>query len=307
MAPTGTPSASTTRRPTPASATGRNRPSGSGRSCRWRAGPQPRRPTAAPHGVLAGQQQRTEEHEDEGEGAGGRLVEPDLELVVDLRRQRLVAQDLEGAELGQHDQPDEDRSPEDRQPGLAHRDRPEGAHPAEPEAARHLLLRRVRRAQAGRHREEHQGVDGQGHHQHGGPEPADGRKDRSPSEAHDEVRDAEWDDDQDGEEPAARARPSAPRTRRSGCQRSRSTPSPPRPSETVFQISVAVRLRNRSWCNWAHPTCTACTTRNARGKQHGDRHEDGPDGEKGGKRRRAPRRPWAERPVVTAVGPPAAV
>ena len=45
-----------------------------------------------------------QEHQDEREGTGGRLVEADLELVVDLGRQRLVAQDLEGAELGQHDQ-----------------------------------------------------------------------------------------------------------------------------------------------------------------------------------------------------------
>ena len=51
-----------------------------------------------------------EEHEDQGERAGGRLVEADLELVVDLGGQRLVAQDLERAELGQHDQPDQDRS-----------------------------------------------------------------------------------------------------------------------------------------------------------------------------------------------------
>ena len=174
----------------------------SNRACRART--DPRRPAASAHGVLARQEQATEEHEDQGERAGGGLVEPDLELAVDLGGQRLVAQDLERTELSQHDEADQDRPSEDRRAGLSDGDRPEGVQAAETEAAGHLLLRRVRRAQAGGHGQEHQWVDRQGHHQDGGPEPADGGEHATPAEAHHEVGDAQRDHHQDRKEAAAR-------------------------------------------------------------------------------------------------------
>ena len=241
---------------------------------------QPRRPAVSPHGVLAGQQQRTEEHQDEGEGAGRRLVEPDLELVVDLRRQRLVAQDLEGAELGQHDQPDQDGSAEDGQTGLAHRDRPERAHPAQSEAARHLLLGRVRAPQAGGHREEDQGIDGQGHHQHGGPEPADGGEDGAPSEAHHEIRDAERDHDEDGEETAAgHVRPldePGGQGADDGAQRGDDDDQADRvPDQCRGETSEQELVQLRP------PDLDGLDDEEHEGQQDGDRHQDGSGGEEG--------------------------
>ena len=203
MAPTGTPSARPTSRATPTNTSGRKRPRGRGGAAA------PRRRRAAPCGLgrarcprRPGAGRRADQ--DDGERTGRRLVEADLELVVDLGRQGLVAEDLEGAELGQHDQPDQDRAPEDGQAGLTHGDGPERPDPAQAEAARHLLLRRVRRPQAGRDRKEDQRIDGQRHHQHGGPEAGDGGEDGLPSEAHDEVRDAERNHDEDGQETATR-------------------------------------------------------------------------------------------------------
>ena len=158
----------------------------------------------APHGALTGEEQRTQGDENQRERTGGRCVETDLELVVDLGCEGLVAQDLEGTELGEHDQADQDGSPENGDAGLPDRDGPERPYPAEPETARHLLLRRVRRPQAGGDGKEDQRIDGQGHDQHGGPESADAGKDGPPPEAHHEIRDAKRDHDEDGQEPATR-------------------------------------------------------------------------------------------------------
>ena len=67
-------------------------------------------------------------------------------------------------------------------------------------------------------------------------------------------------------------------------------------SETVFQISVAVRLRNRSWCSSAQPTCTAWTTRNTSGSSTATDTRTAPAVRRGGNRRRPPRRlRWSRR------------
>ena len=54
--------------------------------------------------------------------------------------------------------------------------------------------------------------------------------------------------------------------------------------ETVFQISVAVRLRNKSWLQLGPSDLHRLHDQERQGQEHGDRHEDGSDGEEGGKR-----------------------
>ena len=116
----------------------------------------------------------------------------------------LEAEDLEGAELGQHDEGHEHRTAENGQPGLAHGHPPEGRHPAQAQTPRHLLLGRIGVAQARRHGQEDERVDGQRHDEGGGPESAEGREDGPPAEADDEVGDAQGDHHQHGPEPPAR-------------------------------------------------------------------------------------------------------
>ncbi len=115
-----------------------------------RAGPQTGSPTMAPGRALAEEDDETERDQNQGQGAGRRLVEAHGELGVDLRGQRVETEDLECAELGQHDQCDEHRAAEDGQAGLSHRHLPEGRQPAQAQAARHFLLGRVGVAQARR-------------------------------------------------------------------------------------------------------------------------------------------------------------
>ena len=169
-----------------------------------RSGADSRRSTTPSDPVLAGQKERAEEHEDQGEGACGRLVEPHLELVVDLRGQRLVAEDLERAELGQHDEPDENGPTENGHLRLSHGDGPEGSHPTHPQTARHLLLCRIGRSETGGDGEEHERVDGEGHHEDCSPEPSERGKQGPPAETDHEVRDPEGNHHEHGEQATER-------------------------------------------------------------------------------------------------------
>ena len=83
-------------------------------------------------------------------------------------------------------------------------DAPERPQSAGAEAVRHLFLGWVGVAQAGRHREVDERIDGQGHHQHGPPVPGHGRAERGPTETHDEVRNGERHHQQHCPDPAAR-------------------------------------------------------------------------------------------------------
>ncbi len=196
--PTGTPSASPTSSPTPPSTAGMARPSGWGRIRRAAPAPEPGSPAMAPGGPLAEKDDEAERDEDQGESARRRLVEAHGELGEDLRGQRVEAEDLEGAELGQHDQCDEHRAAENGQTGLSHRHLPECRHPAEAQAARHLLLGRIRVAQARRDGQEDQRIDGQRHDENGRPEAPEGGKDGAPTEADHEVGYPERDHHQHG-------------------------------------------------------------------------------------------------------------
>ena len=144
---------------------------------RWRLG-QPlglrsgaHHPAPAPGHGLPAEHDDAEHHQHQGQGPGGGQVERHLGLGEDLGGEGLVAEDLEGAVLGQDDQGHQEAAPEDGPAGLADRDPQEGADAAEPEAAGHLLLAGIGAPQAGRHRQVDQRVDGEGHDQYRAPEP----------------------------------------------------------------------------------------------------------------------------------------
>ena len=196
--PTGTPSASPTSSPTPPSYRRHGAPERQRTDLSGRPGSEPGSPTVAPGGTLAEKDDETEHDQDQGEGAGRRLVEAHGELGVDLCGQRVEAEDLERAELRQHDQRDEHRAAENGQAGLSHRHLPERRHPAEAQAARHFLLGRVGVAQARRNGQEDERVDSQRHDENGRPEAPEGGEDGAPSEADHEVGDPERDHHQHG-------------------------------------------------------------------------------------------------------------
>ena len=85
---------------------------------------------AAAERALAGQHQQAEQDQHQGQRAGGGEAVP-VELGEDLGRERLVAEDLERAELGQQDQRDQQAAAEDGALGLAERDPGEGADAAD--------------------------------------------------------------------------------------------------------------------------------------------------------------------------------
>ena len=76
------------------------------------------------------------------------------------------------------------------------RDPPEGPEPADAEAARHLLLRRVGVAKAGGHGKVHERIDRERHDQHGATEAGDTGGQRVPAEADHEVGDRKRYDDE---------------------------------------------------------------------------------------------------------------
>jgi hypothetical protein len=150
---------------------------------------------AAAERALAGQHQQAEQDEHQGQRAGGGEAVP-VEFGEDLGRERLVAEDLERAELGQQDERDQQAAAEDRALGLAERDPGEGSDATDPEAAGHLLLAGIGDPQAGRHRQVDQRVHGEGHHDGRAGEAVRPGPQRVPAEAHHEVGDGQRDDDE---------------------------------------------------------------------------------------------------------------
>ena len=138
---------------------------------------------------------------DSAQAAGD--AERQRELGEDLGGEGLVAEDLERAVLGQQDQRDQQAAAQDRAAGLAERDPDERAHPADAEAARHLLLARVGGPQAGRHRQVDQRVDGQRHDQDRAAEAVHPGPQRGPAEADHEVGDGQRHHDQHRPDPPA--------------------------------------------------------------------------------------------------------
>ena len=133
------------------------------------------------------QDEQAQRDQHERERAGGRDVEQLLELGEDLGREGLVAEDVERPVLGQQDHDDEQAAAEDGHLRLPQRDAEEGLDPAGAEAARHLFLRRVGVAEAGRDRQVDQRVDRQRHHQNRAAEARHIGADRRPPEAHHEI------------------------------------------------------------------------------------------------------------------------
>ena len=161
------------------------------------------RPTLAPGDGLSAEDHAAQDDQHQREGAGGGHVEGDLELGEDLGGEGLVAEDLEGAVLGQDHKRDQDAAAEDGAARLPDGHAQEGADPAQPEAAGRVLQARVRAAQAGSDGKVDQGIDGQGHDQHRALEPLHPGRDRRPPEADHEVGDGEGDHQQHRPDAAA--------------------------------------------------------------------------------------------------------
>ncbi len=130
------------------------------------------------------------------ESTGRRDVERDVEFSEDLGREGLVAENLEGAELGQNHEADEDTAAKDRPPGLGERDPKEGLHPAEAETPRHFLESRVRATKTRSDGQVDEGIDRERHHEDRSLKAVDPRPERGPTEAHHEVGNREGQDHQ---------------------------------------------------------------------------------------------------------------
>ena len=109
----------------PSSTAGVARPSRCGATTRCASGPVRLTAPAPPRQPVAAEDEQAEEDEHERERGGRGHVEGDVELGEDLGREGLVAEDLEGAVLGEQDERDEQAAAEDRASGLAERDPPE--------------------------------------------------------------------------------------------------------------------------------------------------------------------------------------
>ena len=92
--------------------------------CEW---PRAAHATTASCQSLAREHEQAEEDEHERERRGGRYVEGDVELGEDLGGERLVAEDLKRAVLGEQHERDEQAAAEDRSAGLSEGDPPERA------------------------------------------------------------------------------------------------------------------------------------------------------------------------------------
>ena len=215
-------------------------------------------------GRLADEHHQPEQHEHERErAADGRRVAA-LELGVDLRRERLEAEDLEGAELGQQDQRHEQHPAEQRRPDLVQRHAEERPQPPAPEPARDVLEARVGAPQRRRDRQVDERVAAERHHEHRSPVPVHGGVDRDPAVGDHEVRHRQRQHEHDRPEaPPGQVR-SARRTRRlrrrSPRRRRDRDREPDRvPDQRQRQVPEDQRL------SVAQPTCAACISRKTSG------------------------------------------
>ena len=125
-------------------------------------------PAPAAGGTLADEHEEPEQDEHERESTGHRGVD-NLEFREDLCREGREPEDLEGAVLGQDDKGDEEAAAENSPARLAEGDAEEGGEATDPQAAGDLLLARVRTAQARRHGQVDERVDGKRHHENCSP------------------------------------------------------------------------------------------------------------------------------------------
>ncbi len=153
---------------------------------------------------LRAQQQQAEADEHEREHRGGRRIEAELVLGVDLGRERAEAEQRERAVLGQQVQRDDQAAAEQRQPQLGQRHAPEDRERTEALAARHVLERRVGAPQRGDGRQHHERVVGEHAHEHRAPEALDAVVEADPGEAVDELRHGQGQRQQHRPEAAAR-------------------------------------------------------------------------------------------------------
>ena len=120
---------------------------------------------AAPGQRVAPQHGDAEYHQDQRERRGHRNVVAALRLEEDLGGEGVVAEDLEGAVLGQQGQGHQDAPAEEGRPGLGHGHPAEGGQAGETEGSGHFLLAGVGTPKGCGHRQVDEGIEGQGHHQ----------------------------------------------------------------------------------------------------------------------------------------------
>ncbi len=166
------------------------------------AAPRGSRPPAP--GRLGAEHEQPEQDEHEREGAAGRRREPDLDLRVDLGRERLEAEDLERPELGEEDQRHEQRAAEERGADLVQRHPRERPDPAEAQAARDVLEARVGSPERGGDGQIDERVAAERHHEHRAPVAGHAGRDRDPAVAEHEVRHRERQHEHDRPEPPPR-------------------------------------------------------------------------------------------------------
>jgi hypothetical protein len=147
------------------------------------AGPHTPECRVATERQLGDQQEQAEQHEHTGQHVRGRAVERRPVLVIDPGRQRGEAQHLEGAELGQEMQPDQQGSAEHGRADTAQDHTPEDGPAVLAERVRHLLERRVEGAHCGHGREVDEGGVGERHDHHGPGIPLHGVRDGDPAVA----------------------------------------------------------------------------------------------------------------------------
>ena len=233
--------------PKPASTGSVARPSRCGgiRALGQRAGPG--HPAPAAEHPLAGQHEQAERDQHQRERARGWHAERHGELGEDLGGERLVAEDLERAVLGQQHQGHQQAAAQDRAAGLAQRDPDERAHAPDAEAAGHLLLARVGGAQAGRDRQVDQRVHGERHHHDRTAEAVHPGPQRRPAEADHEVGDGQRHHDQHRPDPPAGQVGALDAPGRGGADDRAQPIVTTTVSRTVFHSRSAVRRRKISW------------------------------------------------------------
>ncbi len=140
---------------------------------------------------LQAHQQHAQGQQQGGEHRRVGVAELQFELLIDGGGEGLVAHDRRRAELHQHVQRHQQAGAHQHRAQQRQGHPPEHLAPGVTEHARGLFQGRVEVAQSGHHRQVHQRVLGQHHHQHRAPQPLECRAEGNPTEAGDEGRDGE--------------------------------------------------------------------------------------------------------------------
>ncbi|MNM91060.1 hypothetical protein D3C81_1033480 [compost metagenome] len=148
-------------------------------------------PRLAAYAQLKPEHQQAHEQQHRRQHRRVGVAELQFELLVDRRGEGLQAEDRQGAELHQHVQGNQQAAAENRWPEQWQGDSEEHAPAILPQGARRFLQGGVEVAQGCRHRQEHQRVLGQAHHQNGATQAFEARAQGHPGKAADKGRHGE--------------------------------------------------------------------------------------------------------------------